>query len=107
MQRRKPCALVRRAKRAAIFSELLRTRFSPTSPHAQWVFSIPTMLRPYLPYRRDLIGDVARLAHDAVGEMMAAAAEFHILRKWHSRKCHNARGVTSIPYLSLVREKKA
>ena len=35
------------AKHAAIFSELLQHQILVDMPHAQWVFSIPKMLRPY------------------------------------------------------------
>ena len=34
------------AKRAAIFSEMLQHQILADAPHAQWVFSIPKMLRP-------------------------------------------------------------
>jgi len=44
-------------------------------PHAQWVFSIPKMLRPYFLYHRELLGDLARLAYETVREMMAAASD--------------------------------
>ena len=63
------------AKRAAIFSELLVHRILADVPHAQWVFSIPKMLRPYFLYRRELLGALARLAYETVREMMAAASD--------------------------------
>ena len=63
------------AKRAAIFSELLQHQILADMPHAQWVFSIPKMLRPYFLYRRELLGDLARLAYETVREMMATAIE--------------------------------
>jgi len=63
------------AKRAAIFSELLEHRILADVAHAQWVFSIPKMLRPYFLCRRELLGDLARLAYETVREMMAAAIE--------------------------------
>ncbi len=44
-------------------------------PHAQWVFSIPKMLRPYFLHHRELLGDMARLAYDTVREMMAAVVD--------------------------------
>ena len=44
-------------------------------PHAQWVFSIPKMLRPYFLHHRELLGDMARLAYETVREMMAAAVD--------------------------------
>ena len=63
------------AKRAAIFSELLQHQILADMPHAQWVFSIPKMLRPYFLYLRELLGDLARLAYETVREMMATAIE--------------------------------
>ncbi len=63
------------AGRAAIFAELLQHKILADVPHAQWVFSIPKMLRPYFLYHRELLGDLARLAYETVREMMAAAAE--------------------------------
>jgi hypothetical protein len=63
------------AKRAAIFSELLQSQILADVPHAQWVFSLPKMLRPYFLYHRELLGDLARLAYETVREMMAAAVD--------------------------------
>jgi ribosomal protein S27E len=64
------------AKRAAaIFSELLHNQILADVPHAQWVFSIPKMLRPYFLYHRELLGDMARIAYDTVREMMSAAVD--------------------------------
>jgi hypothetical protein len=63
------------AKRAAIFSELLRSQILADVPHAQWVFSLPKMLRPYFLYHRELLGDLARLAFETVSEMMLAVLE--------------------------------
>jgi len=63
------------AKRAAIFSELLRDRILADVPHAQWVFSIPKMIRPYFLFHRELLVELARLAYDTVHEMMAAAVD--------------------------------
>ena len=63
------------AKRAAIFSEMLEHQILADVPHAQWVFSIPKMLRPYFLYHRELLGDLARLAYETVREMMAAASD--------------------------------
>jgi hypothetical protein len=63
------------AKRAAIFSELLQSQILADVPHAQWVFSIPKMLRPYFLHHRELLGEMARLAYDTVREMMAAAVD--------------------------------
>ncbi len=63
------------AKRAAIFSEMLQHQILTDVPHAQWVFSIPKMLRPYFLYHRELLGDMARLAYETVREMMAAIVD--------------------------------
>ena len=63
------------ACRAAIFSEMLEHQILAELPHAQWVFSIPKMLRPYFLYKRELLGDLARLAYETVREMMAAASD--------------------------------
>ena len=63
------------AKRAAIFSELLHNQVLADVPHAQWVLSIPKMLRPYFLYHREPLGDLARLAYETVREMMAAAID--------------------------------
>ena len=63
------------AKRAAIFSDLLQNKILADVPHAQWVFSIPKMLRLYFLHHRELLGELARLAYETVREMMAAAVE--------------------------------
>lgn len=63
------------AKRAAIFSGMLQSQNLADVPHAQWVFSLPKMLRPYFLYHRELLGELARLAYETVREMMAAAAD--------------------------------
>jgi len=42
--------------------------------HAQWVFTIPKMLRPVFFRRRELRGVLARLAWHTVQKLMAAAA---------------------------------
>jgi len=57
------------AKRAAIFSELLQHKILADVPHAQWVFSVPKMLRPYFLFQRELLGELARLAYETVREI--------------------------------------
>jgi hypothetical protein len=42
--------------------------------HAQWVFTVPKMLRPYFLRHRELLGDLCRAAWDTVREMLAAGA---------------------------------
>jgi hypothetical protein len=63
------------AKRAAIFSHLLQNKILQDVAHAQWVFTVPKMLRPYFLYHRELLGELARLAFETVREMMAEAVE--------------------------------
>ena len=41
--------------------------------HAQWVFVIPKMLRPYFLHHRELLGGLARAALETVLELMSAA----------------------------------
>jgi hypothetical protein len=42
--------------------------------HAQWVFTIPKMLRVYLLYHRELLGELSRAAAETAKELLAAAA---------------------------------
>ena len=42
--------------------------------HAQWVFTVPKMLRPYFLRHRELLGDLCRAAWDTVREMLVAGA---------------------------------
>ena len=42
--------------------------------HAQWVFVIPKMLRPYFLHHRELVGGLARAAWETVLELMCVAA---------------------------------
>jgi hypothetical protein len=63
------------AKRAAIFSELLQKKILADVAHAQWVFTLPKMLRPYFLYHRELLGELARISYETVREMMAEAAD--------------------------------
>ncbi len=43
--------------------------------HAQWVFVIPKMLRPYFLHHRELLGELARAAWETVLELMRAAVD--------------------------------
>jgi Putative transposase/Transposase zinc-binding domain len=63
------------AKRAAIFSSLLHESILADVPHAQWVFSLPKMLRVYFLFHRELLGELARIAYETVREMMASAVD--------------------------------
>ena len=42
--------------------------------HAQWVFTIPKMLRIYFLHHRELLGALSLAAYQTVKELMAAAA---------------------------------
>ena len=75
-----PAKVADSARRAAqngrlFFSELLQQKLLADVPHAQWVFSIPKMLRPYFLFHRELLGELARLAYETVREMMTAAIQ--------------------------------
>ncbi len=66
----------RRAERERAAQTAARLReevFEPVG-HAQWVFTVPKMLRPYFLRHRDLLGDLCRAAWQSVREMMVAAA---------------------------------
>jgi hypothetical protein len=43
--------------------------------HAQWVFTIPKMLRIYFLHHRELLGALSLAAYETVKELMAAAVE--------------------------------
>ncbi len=57
------------------FSALLQNKILADVPHAQWVFSIPKMLRLYFLHHRELLGELAGLAYETIREMMAAVIE--------------------------------
>jgi hypothetical protein len=48
--------------------------------HAQWVFVMPKMLRPYFLHHRELLGCLARAAWETVRELMVAATGEDSLR---------------------------
>jgi hypothetical protein len=63
------------AKRAAVFAAFLKDELIEDVAHAQWVFTIPKMLRPYFLYHRELLGHLCRAAYETVKELMIAATE--------------------------------
>jgi len=63
------------AKRAAAFAAFLKDEVLEEVGHAQWVFTIPKMLRPYFLHHRDLLGELCRAAYDTVRELMVAAVD--------------------------------
>ena len=48
--------------------------------HCLWTFTIPKMLRPYFIHRRELLGDLARLAYETINELLSEAAGDHKAR---------------------------
>ncbi len=61
------------ARRAAATAVLLREEVLEEVGHAQWVFVMPKMLRPYFLHHRELLGGLARAAWGTVCELMVAA----------------------------------
>ena len=61
------------AKRAAIFGALLREEILSQVGHAQWVFTIPKLLRPYFLHHRELLGKLSQAAWETVHELIAEA----------------------------------
>jgi hypothetical protein len=61
------------AKRAAATAALLREEVLEEVAHAQWVLTMPKMLRPYLLHHRELLGGLARATWETVRELMVAA----------------------------------
>jgi hypothetical protein len=43
--------------------------------HAQWVFTVPKMLRVYFLHHRELLSALSRSAYQTVKELMVAALE--------------------------------
>jgi len=62
------------AKRSAATAALLAEEVLEEVAHAQWVFVIPKMLRPYFLHHRELLGGLARAAWETVLELMCASA---------------------------------
>ena len=62
------------AKRAAELAAFLQDEVVEQVGHAQWVFTIPKMLRIYFLHHRELLGALSLAAYQTVKELMAAAA---------------------------------
>lgn len=62
------------AKRAAIFGARLAEEIVAEVGHAQWVFTVPKMLRPYFLHHRELLGRLSQAAWKTAAEMVDAAA---------------------------------
>ena len=50
------------AKRATALAAFLETEVLADVSHAQWVFSVPRMLRPYFLYHRPLLGRLSQVS---------------------------------------------
>jgi hypothetical protein len=62
------------AKRAAEFAAFLKDEVVADVGHAQWVFTVPKLLRPYFTHHRELLGPLCSAAWQTFRERMAAAA---------------------------------
>jgi hypothetical protein len=62
------------AKRGVIFGAFLREEVVEPVGHAQWVFTMPKILRAYFLRNRELLGDLSRAAWETVRALMAEAA---------------------------------
>jgi hypothetical protein len=63
------------AKRAAELAAFLQDEVVEEVGHAQWVFTIPKMLRVHFLHHRGLVGTLSLAAYETVKELMAAAVE--------------------------------
>ncbi len=62
------------AKRAAELAAFLIDEVVEDVGHAQWVFTVPKMLRVYFLHHRKLLGELSRAASETVKELLSAAA---------------------------------
>ena len=62
------------AKRAAEFAAFLKDEVVADVGHAQWVFTVPKLLRPYFMHHRELLGPLCTAAWQTVRELMAVTA---------------------------------
>jgi hypothetical protein len=63
------------AKRAAELAAFLVDEVVEDVGHAQWVFTIPKMLRVYCLHHRELLGELSRAAAQTAKQLLAAAAD--------------------------------
>ena len=59
---------------AAEFAALLQDEVVANVGHAQWVFTVPKLQRPYFMHHRELLGPLCAAAWQTVRELMAVAA---------------------------------
>jgi ribosomal protein S27E len=63
------------AQRAAELAAFLQDEVVVEVGHAQWVFTMPKMLRVYFLHHRELLGTLSVAAYETVKELMTAAVE--------------------------------
>jgi hypothetical protein len=63
------------AKRAAEFAAFLKDEVVADVGHAQWVFTVPKLVRPYFMHHRELLWPLCTAAWKTVRELMAVAAD--------------------------------
>ena len=61
------------AKRVAAFAAFLPDELLADVGHAQWVFTVPKLLRPYFMHHRELLGPLCSAAWETVRDLMAEA----------------------------------
>jgi len=59
------------AKRAAAFAAFLPDELLAEVGHAQWVFTVPKLLRPYFMHHPELLGPLCSAAWETVRDLMA------------------------------------
>ncbi len=62
------------AKRAAELAAFLLDEVVEEVGHAQWIFTVPKMLRVFFLHHRELLGELSQAAYETVKELMSAAA---------------------------------
>ena len=63
------------AKRGAIFGAFLREEVAEDVGHAQWVFTVPKIVRIHFLRNRELSGELSRAAWETVRDLMREAAD--------------------------------
>jgi hypothetical protein len=81
----------RAAKRGAATAALLAEDVIEEVAHAQWVFVIPKMLRPYFLHHRELLGGLSRAAWETVLERMRWDGEGEV--RYRRKKGHESPGL--------------
>ncbi len=108
-------------KRAAELAAFLQEEGVEEVAHAQWVFTVPKMLRVYFLHHRELLSALSLAAYETVKELLAAAvaeeksfrpglvsvvqtfgdrANFHpVVHRWFPGEAGRLQGSGSVPYV--------